>query len=119
MNIERELNDKLFNKMNSEFEKYKEKLVETISKDPRAIFTNAYELIYKEDTLSVFEDKDFQLPCLDARALLSKKYPLDYLYQEWLDCDITYMDKIRDSIQMAVDDNTKHFVEKQKDSHER
>lgn len=37
-----------------------------------------------------------------AKALLSLKYPLDYLYQEWLEYDGSVLDTLRQSNELAI-----------------
>ena len=50
-------------------------------------------------------DVDGNYPLTDeqAKSLLSIKYPLDYLYQEWLDYDDSVLDTLRQSNDFAID----------------
>lgn len=93
------LSDQLYFKMKKELDAFKADLM---TKPPKDILDAAYELTLKEDLLCIFEMKD-RFSDKECRALLKCKAPLDYLYQEWMDTDVTYMDVLRDSVQMSVD----------------
>ena len=93
------LSDQLYFKMKKELEQFKADLM---TKPPKDILDAAYELTIKEDLLCIFETED-RFTDKECRALLKCKAPLDYLYQEWMDTDVTYMDVLRDSVQMSVD----------------
>lgn len=81
-------------------------IAELKTKSSSEIIECAYELIYKEDILQSF---DFDIRCNNpltneqAKALLSLKNPLDYLYQEWLECDSSVLDTLRLSNDFAID----------------
>ena len=91
--------NKLYEKMKNELNELKTELK---SKPPDEIIQSAYELVTKEDILSVFEiEEDFDLQ--EYKALLKTKKPLEYLYQEWLDYDGSVMDAIRDSVNFAIE----------------
>lgn len=54
-----------------------------------------------------------------AKALLSLKYPLDYLYQEWLDYDGSVLDTLRQSNELAIKKQTDYLktrADKEKES---
>ena len=91
--------DQLYFKMKKELESFKADLM---TKSPKEILEGAYELTMKEDLLCIFEMED-RFSDKECRALLKCKAPLDYLYQEWMDTDVTYMDMLRDSVQCAID----------------
>lgn len=91
--------EKLYRKMKAEFDNFKSELK---TKPPDEIIQSAYELVTKEDILSVFEiEEDFELK--EYKALLKTKKPLEYLYQEWLTFDGSVMDAIRDSVNLSVE----------------
>lgn len=75
----------------------------------------AYELTFKEDILNSF-DFDWvdrtPVPIEQAKALLSMKYPLDYLYQEWLDYDYSPLDMLRDSNNLAIEKRIEYLKTK-------
>lgn len=91
--------DKLYDKMKTELDNFKSELK---TKSPDEIIQSAYELVTKEDILSVFEiEESFELK--EYKALLRIKNPLEYLYQEWLSYDGSVMDAIRDSVNFAIE----------------
>lgn len=91
--------DKLYEKMKMELDNFKSELK---TKPPNEIIQSAYELVTKEDILSVFEiEENFELK--EYKALLKTKKPLEYLYQEWLSYDGSVMDAIRDSVNFAIE----------------
>lgn len=97
--------DQLYFKMKKELDAFKADLM---TKPPKEILNAAYELTLKEDLLCIFEIED-RFSDKECRALLKCKAPLDYLYQEWMDTDVTYMDILRDSVQMSVDKQVEHI----------
>lgn len=72
----------------------------------------AYELTYKEEILNSF-DFDWAggtpVPIEQAKALLALKYPLDYLYQEWIEYDNSPRDMLRDSNSRAIEKAVNHM----------
>lgn len=87
-------------------------IAELKTKPPDEIIESAYELIYKQDILQSFDfDFDGNCPLTDeqAKALLSMKYPLDYLYQEWLNYDGSVLDTLRQSNDFAIDKQIEHL----------
>ena len=97
------LNQKVCDKMQAELDEF---IADLKTKSSSEIIECAYELIYKEDILQSF---DFDIlgnnPLTNeqAKALLSLKNPLDYLYQEWLECDSSVLDTLRLSNDFAID----------------
>lgn len=87
-------NEKLHDKLNKEYELFIDNL-KTLS--PEKIIKSAYEIVAKEDILSIFEFGN-ALDFKQARALNSMKKPLDYLYYEWLDTDFSNTDTVKDYI---------------------
>ena len=100
------LSDQLFFKMKKELDTFKADLM---TKPPQDILNAAYELTIKEDLLCIFEMED-RFSEKECRALLKCKAPLDYLYQEWMDTDVTYMDVLRDSVQNTIDKQVESFA---------
>ncbi len=97
------LNQKVWEKMQAELDSF---IAELKTKPPDELIKSAYELIYKQDILQSFDfDFDGNYPLTDeqAKALLSMKNPLDYLYQEWLDYDDSVLDTLRQSNDFAID----------------
>lgn len=72
----------------------------------------AYELAYKEEILNSFDFEltdNYPLTNEQAKALLAMKYPLDYLYQEWIDYDDSPLDMLRDSNNLAIEKAINHM----------
>jgi hypothetical protein len=87
-------NEQLYNKLSAEFDAYVESLKVL---PPEKIISSAYEKVFKEDLLMCFEDSD-NLNDREVAALLALDEPLDELYRNWLDTDVSYMDDLRDTI---------------------
>lgn len=72
----------------------------------------AYELTFKEEILNSF-DFDWvdrtPISIEQAKVLLAMKYPLDYLYQEWIDYDDSPRDMLRNSNSCAIEKAVNHM----------
>ena len=103
------LNQKVCDKMQAELDSFIEELK---TKPPSDIIESAYELTYKEDILQSFDfdfEGNYPLTNEQAKALLSLKYPLDYLYQEWLDYDGSVLNTLRQSNDLAIKKETEYL----------
>lgn len=102
-------NDKLYKKMQAELDKF---IADWKSKPSADTVELAYELTYKEEILNSF-DFDWEgrtpIPIEQAKALLAMKYPLDYLYQEWIDYDDSPRDMLRDNNSLAIEKAVNHM----------
>lgn len=113
------LNQKVWEKMQAELDRF---IAELKTKSPDEIIESAYELTYKEDILQSFDfelDGNCPLSNEQAKALLSLKHPLDYLYQEWLDYDDSVLDTLRQRNALAIKKQTEYLkarVDKNKGS---
>lgn len=117
---EEQLDNMLYEKMQKEYDLFLEKIKSEQSVKPNQAIESAYEIVYKQDILYCFEDDDLNLSYKEKKYLLSKKRPLEFLYQEWLTTDCTHMQMIRDCIK----DSTEYDLEltqkqKQKNGKER
>lgn len=104
---EEQLDNMLYEKMQKEYDSFLEKIKSKQSVKPNQAIESAYEIVYKQDILYCFEDDDLNLNYKEKKHLLSKKRPLEFLYQEWLATDFTHMQMIRDCIK----DSTEHDLE--------
>jgi hypothetical protein len=86
-------NEQLYNKLSAEFDAYVAGLK---ALPPEKIIENAYEKVFKEDILMSFESSNFDDD--ECAALLALDSPLDELYRNWLDTDVSYMDDLSDTI---------------------
>ena len=103
------LNQKVWEKMQAELDRF---IKELKTKSPDEIIESAYELTYKEDILQSFDfelDGNCPLSNEQAKALLSLKHPLDYLYQEWLDYDSSVLDTLRQSNALAIENQVDYI----------
>lgn len=97
-------------------------IAELKTKPPSEIIESAYELIYKQDIMQSLDfdfEGNYPLTNEQAKALLSLNYPLDYLYQEWLDYDGSVLDTLRQSNDLAIKKQTEYLktrVAKDKES---
>jgi len=104
------INEILYEKVEDEYNAFIERLKQL---PPDKIIDHAYEKIFKEDLMVALEEK--KLSYNEAKAMLSLKYPLDELYQEWMHTDISYMDMLSD----IVDNRVQKAVIQQKREKER
>lgn len=106
------LNIKVFEKMQRELDSF---IADLKTKPSEDITQFAYELVYKEDILQSFDFEltdNYPLSNEQAKALLTLKYPLDYLYQEWLDFDDSALDMLRESNNLAITKQVEYLKEK-------
>ncbi len=89
--------DQLYSKLNKEFDQFIEKL-EKLS--PKEIISRSYEKVFKEDIVMCFEEGFVEEE--DVEKLLEKENLLDFLYNEYLDSDVSYMEMLRDNITSSI-----------------
>ena len=90
------LHEKLYEKADQEFEKRKEEILQL---EPRKIVDAAYELIVKEDILSILEEMDVSdLGEETVSILLDLDNVLQYFYRGWLDVEDSHMEELKNSI---------------------
>lgn len=101
--------DRVYEKMSAEYDRFIESMKQLSGEEA---ISNSYEKVFKEDILMCFEESDMSISTKQAKALLAEKNPLDYLYQEWLSSDYSYLDVLRDNISDSL-----NFLEKQWQKH--
>ena len=101
----------LYEKVQAEYDAFIEELKRMT---PEQVIEKAYQKVIKEDLVT--EIQHGSLGQTEAKALYREKYPLDRLYQEWLDTDVSYMDLLKDSIDDTAKKAVKEMKEKQKES---
>lgn len=84
---------------------YKDRVEEVKKLTPDEIVRAAYELVMKENLLTMLQEKG--IPEEQVDVLLATEYSLDALYQEWLGNDLSFVDMLQETM---VD-----FVEKEKE----
>lgn len=102
-------NDKLYKKMQAELDRF---IADWKSKPSADTVELAYELTYKEEILNSFNfdwEGRTPIPIGQAKALLALKYPLDYLYQEWINYDDSPLDMLCKSNNIAIEKAVNHI----------
>ncbi len=99
-----ELNTRLYQKMFSEQEAYREWL---LSQMPEEILNHTYEYTVREDILMSLEYHD--LPDTQAKALLKSPSPLADVFKDWEHKETGYME----DIWQTVEDRAKEAVKKE------
>jgi hypothetical protein len=87
----------LYGKLSAEYDAFVEDLK---TKPPAKIIESAYEKVFKEDILMCFEYEDYSEE--QYAVLLALDSPLDELYRDWLDSDVSYMDDLQDVISGTI-----------------
>lgn len=101
----------LYEKAAIEYSDFIERIKEM---EPNEIVNHAYEKVIKEDILATLETKKMEQK--ESKALYLKKYPLDYIYQEWLSNDYGHMNMIEDTINESADKAVKERKENKRES---
>jgi hypothetical protein len=86
--------EQLYTKLSAEYDAFVEGLKD---KPPKDIIESSYEKVFKEDILMCFEYDD-NMSDKEIAALLALEFPLDELYRNWLDTDVSHTDDLRDTI---------------------
>lgn len=101
-------NELLYEKVQAEYDAFIEELKRMT---PEQVIDKAYQKVVKENMVMAIQD--MELTPSEAKALCREKYPLDRMYQEWLDTDVSGMQMLKDSI----DDTAKQAVKEMKEKH--
>lgn len=97
MNEEKDLQELLAEKVKAEFDAWAGDISRNcVDRADDILAEYAYEYVYKQDIVSCvgclhFSDED-------AKKLLSYKHLLDFLYDEWMYCDVTAIDALENCI---------------------
>lgn len=90
--------DSVYERMEDEFNTMHDQLM---TATPQEIIDSSYQIIMKQDILTVMEEHDLSVGQL--RVLSEQKYPLDALYQDWLSNDYGHMEQLRNCVTDFVD----------------
>ena len=102
MNEDKDLQELLAEKVEAEFDAWVESISrKCVDQADDFLAEYAYEYVYKQDIVSIVECSDFSDEA--CQKLLMKEYPLDSLFEEWMDCDATVTDALIDCIRDAVE----------------
>ena len=97
MEMTKDYNQALYDKMLAAQSKYREWLLE---QPPKEILDHAYEYIMREDILCCMEGD--HLTDEQAKALLRSPDPLEDVYKDFNKKDASYMDDMVDSLQSCA-----------------
>ena len=101
----------LYEKVQAEYDAFIEELKRMT---PEQVIDRAYEKVTKENMVTIIREEN--LTPAEAKALNREKYPLDRMYQEWLDTDVSEMQMLKDSIDDTAKKAVKEMKDKQKES---
>ncbi len=104
-------NELLYEKVLAEYDAFIEGLKQMT---PAQVIDKAYEKVIKEDLVT--EIQHGSLERIEAKALFRKKHPLDCMYQEWLDTNVSYTDLLKDFIDDTAKNAVKEMKNRQKES---
>ena len=104
-------NELLYEKVHAEYDAFIEELKRMT---PEQVIDRAYEKVTKENMVTIIREEN--LTPAEAKALNREKYPLDRMYQEWLDTDVSEMQMLKDSIDDTAKKAVKEMKDKQKES---
>lgn len=102
--------DRLNEKVQKEYDAFVEQLK---ALPPEQMIDHAYEKVFKEDLVLALSDA--KLSNAAAKALLRLQAPLDTLYQDWLDKDVSYMDLLHDVVDYRAEKAVKEMKQKEKE----
>jgi hypothetical protein len=98
MNLSEKLTNQLYERLSEEYNTFLDELKQM---SPEKIIEKSYEKVFKDEILFVLENND--LTADRAKALLARQYPLDEIYQEWLNADCPYTDVLQDCMEDSAD----------------
>ena len=104
-------NELLYEKVQAEYDAFIEELKRMT---PEQVIDKAYQKVIKENMVMAIQD--MELTPSEAKALCREKYPLDRMYQEWLDTDVSGMQMLKDSIDDTAKQAVKEMKEKKRES---
>ena len=107
--MDEQIRHKLYQKMEHEFNSYIEKLKKL---PPEKIILGSYEKIMKEEMMLSFYPDNEMYDINQIKALNNYDKPLDKLYSDWMDSDISFNGVIEDSITNTLNDLVKAQKEK-------
>lgn len=95
-----ELANKVYKKMENEFNMYKNKVMDC---GVEYAINNAYDLAIKEEMLCLFFDSD-RYNKYELQALLTKENTLEYLYDDWMDSEGGIHTVLEDYLEISISD---------------
>lgn len=98
-------NELLYEKVQAEYDAFIEELKQMTAEQ---VIEKAYQKVIKEEMVT--EIQNGNLEQVEAKALCREKFPLEHMYQDWLDTDVSHMEMLKNSI----DDTAKKAVKEMK-----
>ena len=109
---EMDIRKKLYEKMQNEYNDFIEEMK---NNEPQFIVNNAYQIVIKEELVSMFYPESEQYDIDEIKALNKTKNPLEELYQGWMDSDAGIHSVLEDNVSDIIEEIQKEQREKKKD----
>ncbi|MBQ9854015.1 MAG: DUF3848 domain-containing protein [Bacilli bacterium] len=109
---EMDIRKKLYEKMQNEYNDFIEEMK---NNEPQFIVNNAYQIVIKEELVSMFYPESEQYDIDEIKALNKTKNPLEELYQGWMDSDAGIHSVLEDNVSDTIEEIQKEQREKKKD----
>lgn len=106
------MREKLYEKITKEYENYVNDLK---TKDVDYIIDRSYETAIKEEMIYCFDPNSRYFSDEEIRILNKSSSPLNDLYKDWINNDLSIGDEIRESVNEYLIDLTSRFKEKDRD----
>ena len=98
--MEEKIREELYQKLSLEYDSF----IEEIKKlPPEKIIDKSYEKVMKEELVSMFYPESDQYDISDIKALNKSEYPLEELYQGWMDEDSGIHQILESSVEDTID----------------
>lgn len=110
--MEEKIREELYEKLQKEYDDF----IEEVKKlPPEKIIDKSYEKVMKEELVSMFYPENEQYDISDIKALNKSEYPLDELYQGWMDEDSGLNQALESSVETTIDSLKEEQRNKKKD----
>lgn len=97
---ENEIRTQLFNKLETEYNEFINKLK---TSSPEQILQHSYEKVMKEEFVMMFNPESNNYDIDSVKVLNKSKYPLEELYQGWMDSDGGVHNLLEDSVEETIE----------------
>lgn len=98
--MEEKIREELYQKLSLEYDSF----IEEVKKlPPEKIIDKSYEKVMKEEFVSMFYPESDQYDISDIKALNKSEYPLEELYQGWMDEDSGIHQILESSVEDTID----------------
>lgn len=98
--MEEKIREELYEKLSLEYDSF----IEEVKKlPPEKIIDKSYEKVMKEELVSMFYPESDQYDISDIKVLNKSEYPLEELYQGWMDEDSGIHQALESSVETTID----------------